>query len=73
MFIVLINDVILLYFYINEYTKHVKYSDVFPANTGRWAGADLVLAQSRRRLAGIGSTVVRRLMFAGIPLCVSSL
>ena len=23
---------------MNEYTKHVKYSDVFPANTGRWAG-----------------------------------
>ena len=37
------------------------------------AGVDLVLAQSRRRLAGIGSTVVRRLVFAGKPLCVSSL
>ena len=48
LFIVLINDLILLYFCINEYTKHVKNSDVFPANTGRWAGVDLVLAQSRR-------------------------
>ena len=59
------------YEYEYEYTKHVKYSDVFPANTGRWVGVDLVLAQIRRRWAGIGSTVVRRLVFAGKPLYVS--
>ena len=42
-------------------------------HTRRWACVDLVLAQSRRQLAGIGSTVVRRFVFAGKPLCVSSL
>ena len=73
MFSVLINDLILLFFCINEYTKHVKYSDVFPAYTGRWAGVNLMLALSRRRWAGIGPAVVRCLVIAGKPLCVSSL
>ena len=68
----MINDLILLLFCIHEYTKHVKYSDVIPANTGRWAGADLMLAPSRWRWAGIGSIVVWCLVFAG-KLCVSSL
>ena len=44
-------------------------SDI-PADTRRWSGVGLMLARRLRRRARICPTLVRRLMFTGIPVCM---